>query len=304
MARPSQTSLYSRTIPGGVRVIADLMQTGSGNIYWVDSVNGSSTNSGNGPDDALVTWDAAINKCTANQGDTIVLMENHQEDITAAGGVDLDVAGVKTIGLGDGAQMPEIKLTTAATADVDIDAADNTIENVHFKSGYADINHCIDVNATGATIKGCKFTEDDDDENFLICVLGATSTTSSGLTVEDCYCLQDDASNTHFVSLPGTSKGDIIRNNTILGDFGTAAIGSAGVSTFLTVVDNLISNAATDNDAAINLHSSATGIVMRNLAGGGAAQANGVTATAAAVAENYYGVVSEDLSAILDPIAT
>ena len=116
--------------------------------------------------------------------------------------------------------------------------------------------------------------------------------------------MQDDASNTHFVSLPGTSKGDIIRNNTILGDFGTAAIGSAGVSTFLTVVDNLISNAATDNDAAINLHSSATGIVMRNLAGGGAAQANGVTATAAAVAENYYGVVSEDLSAILDPIAT
>ena len=76
------------------------------------------------------------------------------------------------------------------------------------------------------------------------------------------------------------------------------------MSTFLTIVDNVISNAATDNDAAINLNSSATGIVMRNLACGGAAQANGITATAAAVAENYYGVVSEDLSAILDPIAT
>ena len=43
---------------------------------------------------------------------------------------------------------------------------------------------------------------------------------------------------------------------------------------------------------------------MRNLCGGGAAQANGVTATAMAVAENYYGVVTEDLSAILEPIAT
>ena len=304
MARPAQTALYSRTIPGGVRVVTDITKTGSGNIYWVDSVNGASTNSGNGPDDALVTWDAAINKCTANQGDTIVLMENHQEDITAAGGVDLDVAGVKTIGQGHGAQIPEIRLTTATTADVDVDAADITIENVHFKSGYADIAACIDVNSTGCTIRNCKFTEDGDNENFVICILGATSTTSNGLTVEDCYCLQDDAANTHFVSLPGTSKGDIIRRNVILGDFGTAAIGAAGVVTFCTVIDNVISNAASDNDACVNMNSSATGIVMRNLAGGGAAQANGITATACAVAENYYGVATEDLSAILDPIAT
>lgn len=39
-------------------------------------------------------------------------------------------------------------------------------------------------------------------------------------------------------------------------------------------------------------------------AAGGAAQANGVTATACLISQNYYGVVSEDLSAILDPIAT
>lgn len=304
MARSPQTALFSRNIPGGINVFSDLLKHGTGNIYWVDSVNGATTNSGTAPTDALVTWDAAINKCTANQGDLIVLMENHAEAITAAAGVDLDVAGVRTVGLGSGAQIPEIKLTTAVTADIDIDAADITIENVHFKSGYADINHCIDVNATGCTILNCKFTEDDDDENFLICILGATSTTSNGLTVDGCYCLQDDASNTLFVSLPGTSKGDVIRNNVILGDFGTAAIGAAGVVTFCTVMDNVISNAASTNDACVNMHSSATGIVMRNLCGGAAAQGNGITATACAVAENYYGVVSEDLSAILDPVVT
>ena len=303
MARSPQTQLFSRNIPGGVNVFSDLLKHGTGNIFWVDSVNGSTSNSGTAPTDALATWDAAVNKCTANQGDLIVLMENHSESITAAAGVDLDVAGVRTVGLGSGAQIPEIKFTTAATADIDIGAADITIENVHFKSGYADINRCIDVCATGCTIKNCKFTEDDDDENFKICILGASSTTSSGLTVEGCYCLQDDAANTHFVSLPGTSKGDIIRDNVILGDFGTAAIGS-GVVTFCTVIDNVISNASSAAYACINMNSSATGIVMRNLCGGAAAQGNGITATACAVAENYYGVVTEDLSAILNPIAT
>jgi len=48
----------------------------------------------------------------------------------------------------------------------------------------------------------------------------------------------------------------------------------------------------------------ATGLVMDNLCGGGAAQANGITAAACAKAQNYYGNIAEDLSAILDPIAT
>jgi len=43
---------------------------------------------------------------------------------------------------------------------------------------------------------------------------------------------------------------------------------------------------------------------MRNLCCGAAAQANGITATAMAICENYYGVISEDLSGILEPIAT
>ncbi len=81
-------------------------------------------------------------------------------------------------------------------------------------------------------------------------------------------------------------------------------IGGAGVVTYATVIDNVISNAASDNDSCINFAAAATGICMRNLCAGAAAQANGVTATAMAVAENYYGVVSEDLSAILEPIAT
>jgi len=92
--------------------------------------------------------------------------------------------------------------------------------------------------------------------------------------------------------------------NELIGDWGTMCIGGAGVVTHITITDNVISNTAATNDSCINLEATSTGIVMRNLACGGAAQANGITATACAVAENYYGVVTEDLSAILDPVVT
>ena len=82
------------------------------------------------------------------------------------------------------------------------------------------------------------------------------------------------------------------------------AIGGAGVITNCYIADNIINNAAATVDSCINLAATATGSVVRNLCAGAAAQANGVTATACLIAENYYGVLAEDLSAILDPIAT
>ncbi|HET6498154.1 MAG TPA: hypothetical protein VFH17_03765, partial [Coriobacteriia bacterium] len=236
--------------------------------------------------------------------DVIYVLPGHTETAAAAGGLDLDVAGISVIGLGNGTLTPTVTLTTAATADVDVDAANILIENIHFRSGFADIAACLDVNATDCTIRNCRFTEAADDQNFLICVLGAAGAGSDRLIVEDCYAIQDDALNTHFVSLPGTSKGAVIRRNVLIGDWGTAAIGAAGNVVSISVLDNRISNAAADIDSCINIAAAGTGLVMGNLACGGAAQANGITATACALAQNFYGVVTEDLSAILDPIAT
>ncbi len=123
-------------------------------------------------------------------------------------------------------------------------------------------------------------------------------------SIEGCSALAIDAANTHFINFAGTPDGCVLRGNTLIGDWGTMAIGGAGVVTYCTVVDNVIYNAASTNDSIINFAATATGICMRNLAAGAALQVNGITATAFAIAENYYGVLAEDLSAILDPIAT
>jgi hypothetical protein len=279
----------------------------TGNIFWVDSGSTTGANSagyGQNPDAPFLTIDYAVGQCTADNGDIIYVMPKHAEVVSAAGGLDLDVAGITIRGLGRGASQPTVTLDTANTADIDVDAADITVENLHLVANFADIAVIFDVNAKDFTLRNCRFSQAGADLNALVCVQDAAAAGSDRITIEGCHALMYDAANTHFVNFAGTGTGHIVRNNILIGDWGTMCIGGAGVVTRATIIDNVISNAANDNDSCINFAAGATGICMRNLAAGGAAQANGITATGMALAQNYYGVVTEDLSAILEPIAT
>ena len=123
----------------------------TGDVVFVDS-NGkfgtaNDTNDGKHPNRPLATWDGGINKCTASRGDYVLLMPGHAETVAAAAGIDLDVIGVTTVGLGYGALRSTITFATAITADMDIDAASNTIRNVLFVNGLDNMTAPIDVNA-------------------------------------------------------------------------------------------------------------------------------------------------------------
>jgi hypothetical protein len=297
-------SNYPNGFANGVSIRGvPLLSAYPGEVFWVDSNNGSNSNSGNF-NSPFASIDYAVGRCLANRGDVIMVKAGHAEVVSAAGGLDLDVAGITIVGLGAGALMPTVTLTTAATADVDVDAANITVMNINFVAGFADITAAIDVNATDFSLIGCRFTQSAVDLNALIWVQDAAAAGSDRITIQDCHVIAYDAANTHFVNFAGTGDGHIVTGNTLIGDWGTMAIGGAGVITRCTITHNSISNAATTNDAAINLAATATGIVMHNYACGGAAQANGFTATGCAKAQNYYGVLAEDASAILDPIAT
>lgn len=291
------------TQPGSNRVIWYNLEQGDGNRFFVHSGTGADTNSGLSPDTPFATIDAAIGACTANNGDFIYVMPGHAETISAAAGIAADVAGITVVGLGKGNQTPTITFDTADTADIDIDAAGVTFENLHFIAGFADIVAAIDVNADDFTLRNCRFTEGTN-LNFLVCVQDAAAGGSDRITIEGCHAICPDAANTHFVNFAGTGTGHIIRNNRLMGDWGTMAVGGAGVITYCIIEGNLIYNAASTNDSCINLAATATGMVYNNHCGGAAAQANGVTATACMISQNYYGVLAEDLSGILDPIAT
>src|SRR6185503_19507054 len=58
---------------------------------------GSNGNDGKTPDRPLATIAKALTLCVANRGDKIILMPGHAETVSAAAGLDLNVAGVSII---------------------------------------------------------------------------------------------------------------------------------------------------------------------------------------------------------------
>ena len=144
-----RTALFARQQPGGFWNTAS-MDKQPGNIWFVDSTHASATDGasyGRNPDRPFATLDYAVGQCTASNGDIIYLLPDHAETYSTAGGLDLDVKGIKIMGLGWGETQPAITLDTLAAADIDVDASSITIENVHFIAGVADIVAYFDVAA-------------------------------------------------------------------------------------------------------------------------------------------------------------
>lgn len=279
----------------------------TGNIWFIRSTTGTNASGyGRSPELPLASLAYLFSSGTppANNDDLVVLLPSHSETITAAAGIVCNIAGIHILGRGWGAAQPKITFSTAITADLDIDAADIVFENVHFTANFASITAPLDINAQNCTFRRCRFSETAINMNALIWILGGSTTMSSGLCVEDCVANDANAANTHFISLPGTDEGNIIRRNYLYGDWGTAAIGAAGNVVNLQIHENKIYNAATDIDSCIKVATAGTGYISDNYVTSGAAQANGITAPGCGKCNNYQGVNGEDLSALLDPILT
>lgn len=135
-----------------------LLSAYPGDVYWVDSGSGSNGNNGTFSQ-PFSTIDYAVGKCTANNGDIIMVKPGHTETVTAAAGLDLDVAGIAVIGLGAGSDRPTVNFTTATTADMDVDAANVTIYNILFTGGIDALAAPIDVNAADCSIVNCEYRD-------------------------------------------------------------------------------------------------------------------------------------------------
>jgi len=136
-----------------------------GEIFWVngstvkavDAVDGSDSNSGD-YHHPLATIDAAIGKCTANRGDIIMVMPGHTETVSAASGVDQDVAGVSVIGLGVGSLRPTINYT-ATTSTWTMAAANCSMYNLLHTGGIDAVVSPIVVSAADCTIADCELRD-------------------------------------------------------------------------------------------------------------------------------------------------
>jgi len=197
-----------------------ILNSHAGNVFWVDS------NGGGGPrgtfNSPFLTLDAALDRCTANKGDTIMIKPLHAETVTGAGGITLDKAGVNIVGLGTYDDRPTF-LMDGSTITGLVTAANTTISNCKFVAGHSDIAVAFLVTAKGFTMESCHFEGNTTDENFVNCVTVSAANNDAdgcrllGNTME--YGVDDGALNP--INFLKDTRDVKIIGNSILGDFDT-----------------------------------------------------------------------------------
>ena len=119
----------------------------------------------------------ALSQCTANAGDTIYVLPGHTEDIAAAAGIVLNIAGVNIIGFGQGSIRPTISFTTAITAQMTVTAANVTIKNMIFTCAFDAITAMISVTGADVTFDGCEFNTNSGTVGTVLGILTAATAT-------------------------------------------------------------------------------------------------------------------------------
>lgn len=178
-------------------------------VYYVDSGNGSDGNDGRDPGFPLATIDAAINKCTASQGDVILVQPGYTETLTTQ--ISLDVIGTSIIGLGKGTLRPYLTINGAIDG-IDIGAANCRVENIGFNEATAAQTAAINIDAPNAVVAKCHLDIGANDE------LGVITVTANGelATIEDCTAEVTANGADEFVLIEGVVDRLTVRRNTIL----------------------------------------------------------------------------------------
>lgn len=188
----ARSTLFSRVQPGGMFALSDVLRA-AGAVFFVGSLVTGATDAagyGDNPDAPFATLDYAVGQCTADAGDTIVVLPGHAENIAAAAALDFDVAGITVIGLGRGSKRPTFTLKTLTTATVRIAAANVTLRNLVFTAGTAQLLvKILDVNADNAEIEECEF-RGADVATYLVKSFVNIATTKDNTKVRRCRFIQ------------------------------------------------------------------------------------------------------------------
>jgi hypothetical protein len=205
----------------GVLTASNLTHT-AGDIFYVHSSDGENTYSGKQPDKPFKSILYALTKCTASTGNLIFALPGHVESIIAAGGLDLNIAGVNIIFLGYGSSKAKVEFTTDVGADLDVSANGVTLVNPKFVSGIDALTGPIDINAANFRILNGEY-HDAAGKAATDCIVGTSA--AIGLTIDGWK---------YFESTTGTQKQSNIqldgvdnltlKNIDIRGDFATGNI--------------------------------------------------------------------------------
>jgi len=176
----------------------------TGNVFFVDSGTGSDNNDGS-LETPFATIDYAIGKCTASNGDYILVFPGHTETVTSS--ITVDVIGVSIVGLGSGKLRPALTCNAAIDA-MTVTAANVSIHNLYFPaSTLTGVTSRINVAAANCKIKDCLFLCGQYD-------LESITVTADGddLQVLDSQWIVTANGPDAAIEIEGTTDGIIVRN--------------------------------------------------------------------------------------------
>lgn len=305
-------SAYPGRFEQGVSIgVIPVMNSYGGEIFWVDSGGGSDQGSGTFRK-PFATLDFAIGRCTANNDDQIHIKAGHAENITAAGGITCDVAGVSIYGHGMGSSRPTFTWATGNTSTIVVSAANVNFINIEFVANFLDVVEMFNVGAVaGFGIYKSKIEDTSTILNFVEAVSlesGASDFHFVGNT-----CLGRSAENDSWIQFEAaTDDLEIVGNyflNTVAQTALVAQIDSAGELTNAIIAHNYFANEEA-NAVGAHIDTSASsanqGILAYNLLQsidtGWAAAELQADVTGMGMFENYL-TGSVDLQGLLQPTA-
>lgn len=212
------------------------------------------------------TIKAALAQCTASQGDVILVLPGHTENITNATDLNVNVAGVRIIGLGTGNLRPTLTLNTATTAIITFSAANCSMENIIVDgTGFASIVSMITVTAVGVTLRGNKFITNNATNQAGVCIL--TTAAADELTIDNNKFIgTTDAGMTNALQLIGADDCKIT-NNYFYGAYTTSLGPINNITTAclrILIENNVLINATASSTKVIVLVSGTTGMIRNN----------------------------------------
>jgi len=255
------------------------------NVFFVDSGHAQALDAADGEhgnrwSQPFATLNYAVSRCTASQGDIILLAPGHAEtidDLGTASGTTTDEAvidkiGVTIIGIGNGTLKPTFTVGSTAGADVsgsiNITAANVRIKNIRVISGLANLTAGITVGtaANGTIIEDCEIR--DGNSAILEMVIGiSVAANADDIVIRNCnFSTVPSGGCANAIVFAGGCDRAIIEGNTAYGTYSAGVmLASTAASLECIIKDNIFVN---EGAVALALHASSTGILSGNFFGG------------------------------------
>lgn len=255
----------------GAPPIAELSSVSTGAVFYVGSVavpggvvGVNSAELGQRPQQPYATIDYAVGQCTASRGDTIYVLPGHNESITSATSLVVDVAGVAIIGLGIGVNRPTLDFDNTAGS-IELDAACR-FSNIILRASVSAVVVGVNVDADDIVIDNIETTWEATGDDFVTMIdIDAVDR----CTVRNCklYTEPATAGCAEAIRIDDAHNTRIIENE-IIGVFSDAGIiGEGAAATECLIRNNLVYNSDTTVSNGIILSVAHTGVLADNRVG-------------------------------------